>query len=210
MAIAASSHLASFVAWQFLPPALAKALLSSFYTLFPRRRPTVLPNAPSAQIAYENARATKHATRARTVLAAGYLVYTILSVYWAQAIGYEQNYYALLGLPREAVEEGGAGVVKSHWRRLARVYHPDKVGKGGEGLFVALRRGVEVLESEGRRWAYERWGPDILEWGKLVTQREFLTRGVQQTVVFYVFAFVSFLLLGFFRKEERTNRFVSR
>lgn len=209
MAIAASSHLASFVAWQFLPPALAKILLSSFYSVFPHHRPAVPQNAPPSQLAYENARATRHATRARTALVAAYLLYTIASAYWAQGQGFEQNYYSLLGISREAVEEGGAGVVKSHWRRLARVYHPDKVGKEGEGLFVALRQGVEVLESEGKRWAYERWGPEIGEWGRLVTQRDYLSRGVQQTGVFYVFALVSWVVLGFFRKEERANKFVS-
>ena len=180
MAIAASSHLASFVAWQFLPSALAKAVLSSFYSVFPSRRPTVPPNAPPAQLAYENARATRHATRARVLLVAAYLAYTIVSAYLAQARGYEQNFYALLQLDRDVVEAGGPAAVKSHWRKLARVYHPDKVGKGGEELFVVLRRGVETLESEGRRWAYERWGPEMLDWGRLVTQREFLARGIQQ------------------------------
>lgn len=209
MAIAASSHLASFVAWQLLPSFLSSLLLQAFYRLFPSRRPTVQPNAHPVQIASENARATRHARRARIVLVTGYLGYTLLSAYLAQSAGYAQNYYALLGLDRAVIEQEGGKAVKTHWRKLARVYHPDKVGKQGEELFVQLRRGVETLEDERRRWAYERWGPEVAEWGRVSGQREYLVRGVQQTAVFWVLAAGSVFMLGLFRKEERSNKFVS-
>lgn len=209
MSIGASQQLTSLLAWTFLPSFLANLLLKAFYIFFPSRRPTLPPNPSPPQIAYENGRAQSHARRARVLLIAGYLIYTLSSIYWAQGHGASQNYYSLLGISRAVVEADGASAVKSHWRRLARVYHPDKVGKQGEQFFVELRKGVDVLENEGKRWAYERFGDDVINWGKLVTNREFLMRGVQQSVAFYVFAAGSIIMIGFFRKEERQHSFVS-
>jgi hypothetical protein len=203
-----SVHLTSLVCWSFAPSFLSNFLLSLFYRLFPSHRPTVPSTASPAQLAYENARAQKHARNARVVLIAAYLVWTVASTYLEQGRPSSQNFYTLLGLPRAIVESGGASAVKSHWRKLARLHHPDKVGKQGEQYFVELRRGVEVLENEGaKRWAYERLGRVVLEW-KLVTHREFLVRGAQQSAVFYVFALGSIIAISFFRKEERAHSYV--
>ncbi|GAA5994808.1 uncharacterized protein JCM10292_004364 [Rhodotorula paludigena] len=202
-----SSNVISILSWSFLPSFLANTLLTIFYRLFPSSRPTVPARATAADVALANARAQAHHRRARVALIASHLVYSVLSLYLAQARGVEQNYYALLGIAREVVERDGASAVKSHWRRLARVYHPDKVGKGGEEFFVLLRKGVEVLENDQRRWAYERFGPQVTEWGKLVAMREFLVKGAVQAAVFWVFAAVSIAAFTFFRKSERRYNF---
>ncbi|GAA5944008.1 hypothetical protein JCM1841_005390 [Sporobolomyces salmonicolor] len=202
-----SAHLTSVLCWTFLPSLFTSILLGAFYRLAPSSRPTLPANTSPSQLASANAVAQKHFRRARIALVAGYLAYSVLSVYWAQGSGVSQNYYALLGISREVVERDGASAVKSHWRKLARVYHPDKVGKQGEQRFVELRKGVEVLENEGRRWAYERFGPGVTEWGKLVTNREFLVKGATQAAAFWLFVFLSIAVVTFFRKDERRNNF---
>lgn len=208
ISIGASSHLTSILCWTFLPSFLANLLLSTYYRFFPSKRPSLPANPSPQQQAHENGRARNHARNARLFLIGGYLFYTIAITYIEQGRGANANYYTLLGIERELVEEEGASAVKSRWRRLARVYHPDKVGKQGEAFFVELRKGVDVLENEGKRWAYERFGAEISTWGKLVTNREFLVRGVQQSAAFYVFALGSIVAISYFRKDERAHNFV--
>lgn len=204
----ASTHLFSLLSWAFLPALLSRFLLTTYYRLLPSSRPTISPTSPPAEIAHQNSRAQAHSRNARVLLIGLYLAYTILSTYFAQSQGTARNFYTLLGINRTVVENEGAQAVKSHWRKLARLYHPDKIGKAGEQYFVELRRGVECLEDEGKRWAYERFGPVVLEWGKMKGNREWLVRGAYQSVVFYVFAFLSIWLLSIVRKEERANGFV--
>jgi preprotein translocase subunit Sec63 len=204
-----SANLISIFGWSFFPSFLTSAVLAVFYRLFPSSRPTVPPRAAPHHVAAANAHAQRHYRRVRITLIAAYLAYSVLSIYWSQSRGAEQNYYALLDLSRDLVDRDGASVVKSHWRRLARVYHPDKVGKEGEAFFVLLRKGVEILEDENKRWAYERFGPAVHEWGgKLVTKREFLAKGALYAGIFWAFAFGSIAGFTFFRKSERRYNFV--
>ncbi|BGP21644.1 chaperone DnaJ [Rhodotorula toruloides] len=203
-----SANLISVFGWSTLPSLLTSALLTVFYRLFPSSRPTVQPRAAPQHVVAANARAQRHYRRVRITLIAAYLAYSVLSIYWSQSRGAEQNYYALLGLSRDLVDREGASVVKSQWRRLARVYHPDKVGKEGEAFFVLLRRGVEILEDENKRWAYERFGSGVHEWGdKFVTKREFLANGSLYAGIFWAFAFGSIAVFTFFRKSERRYNF---
>lgn len=200
----------SILCWTILPNLFTNALVSLFYRLSPSSRPTIPPNASPQHLANAQRLAQSHHRRARIALVLGYLAYSVFSIYFAQSTGLEKNYYSLLGLPREAIEHDPSGVVKGHWRRLARRFHPDKVGKQGEAFFVRLRTGVETLESDHKRWAYERFGPEIHEWGaKLVTPREFLMTGALRSLAWWAFAFVSVFAFTFFRKSERQYSFVS-
>ncbi|GAA5949627.1 hypothetical protein JCM3765_002730 [Sporobolomyces pararoseus] len=202
-----TAHITSILCWTFLPSLFTNLLLSTFYRFSPSSRPTLPPHATPPQVASANSTAQRHFRRARITLVLSYLAYSILNVYWSQSSGVNQNYYSLLGLSRQVVESDGPSAVKSHWRKLARLYHPDKVGKGGEERFVELRRGIDILENDNKRWAYERFGPSILEWGKLVTSREFLVKGATNSGAFWVFAFLSIAAISFFRKDERRNNF---
>ncbi|BGP12854.1 hypothetical protein JCM10213_005227 [Rhodosporidiobolus nylandii] len=204
-----SSHLTSVLCWTFLPSLLTNAVLSVFYKALPSVRPTVPPHATPQQLSLANARAQSHHRRARIFLLSAYLVYSVASVYHAQGSTLNANYYALLGLPREVVDRDGASVVKKHFKRLARVYHPDKIGKDGEALFVEIKRGVDVLQDDGKRWAYERFGPGVTSWGggKLVTNREFLKAGALHSLVFWASAMLSIVAFTFFRKSERRYNF---
>lgn len=206
-----SANATSILCWTVLPQVLTSALVSLFYRVSPSARPTIPPNASPQHLALAQARSQNHHRRARIVLVFGYLAYSVLSVYYAQSTALEQNYYSLLGLSRATVEQGPSGTVKSHWRRLARRYHPDKVGKAGEAYFVRLRTGVETLDNDSKRWAYERFGPEVHDWGaKLVTPREYLQTGALRSGVWWAFALGSIIVFSFFRENERKYNFVSR
>src|SRR5438094_283716 len=65
------------------------------------------------------------------------------------------DYYALLGLPRNATEEQ----IRSAYRKLARQYHPD-VNKdaGAADKFKQITEAYEVLSDAERRQRYDMFG----------------------------------------------------
>ncbi|KAK4698440.1 hypothetical protein P7C70_g7835, partial [Phenoliferia sp. Uapishka_3] len=206
----ASSHLTSFLLWTFIPPFLSSFLLRIFYALLPSFRPT-LPNPPTPlQHQSYVSKSNSHSKRARTTLVAGYLVWTLLSLWNNQTTPGSQSHYELLSLPRSTLSSAGSDapqLIKSHWRKLARIHHPDKVGKLGEEKFVRMRGAVEVLEDEGRRWAYERFGNEVGGWESGLDVRTYLGKGVVGWSVFWGFMGASVVALGVLRKEERGNGF---
>jgi preprotein translocase subunit Sec63 len=205
----AGTQLLSLLSWTFLPSLLSRFLLSGYYTALPDARPRVSSTSTPDEIKVQNARAQAHHKNALIALIGSYLLFTLVSTVYAQSSSSQQNFYTLLGLSRSVVELEGQPAVKSRWRTLARTHHPDKVGKGGEALFVALRRGVDCLSDDEKRWAYERFGPGVLDWGKIAGYREWLVRGAYQSIAFYVFALLSIWLISVIRKEERKNGYVS-
>lgn len=161
----------------------------------PPRPPNLPANAPipvdlETHQAFQkaNAKAQQHQRWAQIFVIASYLVYGVVSLYFTQ---HGANHYARLGLHSDAfgssisefsdagsatglAARGGTYLdeagLKAHWRRLARVAHPDKhvptAGLAGvqadrekvlfERRFVQMREAYEVLQDETRRWAYER------------------------------------------------------
>lgn len=189
--------------WTFLPSLLTRFALQGFYTVFPHLQPRLPHNPTQEQVQRENAKANMHHRVARGLLVAAYLAYTIAAVYLAQSEPESLNFYRLTGMTREAVAVGGSSAVKAHWRKLARVYHPDKSGPSGEGIFVAMNRATQCLADDEKRWAYERFGPAVLDWRKLVTLSEFVHAGLQGTAVYYTFMLVTLLLVGVFRRDQQ-------
>ena len=70
------------------------------------------------------------------------------------AVGY-QDYYAALGVPRDASTED----IRTAYRKLARAYHPD-VNKdpGAEDRFKEISEAYEVLRDPDKRERYDRLG----------------------------------------------------
>lgn len=200
-----ASVIGNIALWYFLPPFLSTSLLSVIYAILPAFRPLVYSHSTPSQITHANQRAYLHNRNARIFLVSLYLLFTLINTYSSQ----EQHFYTLLGLPRELVERDGATVVKSHWRGLARRYHPDKVGKDGEPFFVALRRAVETLEDESRRWGYERFGVDSIAWEGVADKRGFLMRGLASSGMFYLVTTISVVFLSSLQKGEGAIQFVS-
>lgn len=132
-----------------------------------------------------------------------YLLYTIYEAdHDVQQAG---SFYADLGVPLSATERE----VKSRFRRLAALFHPDKVAAASSSssspssspadanaYFVHLKTAADTLTDPARRFAYERFGPDVVSWPRCVTVRDFVVRGAQALVPYYVTAAVFMYGLG--------------
>lgn len=68
----------------------------------------------------------------------------------------EKDYYAILGLGRNATEKD----IKSAYRKLARKYHPDvnPGDKTAEATFKKINEAYEVLSDKDKRQKYDRYG----------------------------------------------------
>ena len=92
------------------------------------------------------------------------------------------DFYQDLGLAPDAEEKQ----IKSRFRRLAALQHPDKVPTddlirhaAAESNFVNLKTAQDTLSDPVKRFAYERFGPDILKWQHCKTIRDYLVTGIQ-------------------------------
>lgn len=68
----------------------------------------------------------------------------------------EEDFYAILGVPRDAT----ARVIKKEYHRLARVWHPDKHPDDAkaEAKFKKMTRAYEVLSDPQKRRQYDQFG----------------------------------------------------
>lgn len=109
-----------------------------------------------------------------------YLLYTFFEAdYWVRQNG---DFYQDLGLPTDAGEKQ----IKSRFRRLAALQHPDKVPTddpirhaAAERAFVNLKTAQDTLSDPVKRFAYERFGPEMLKWQHCRTIRDYLLVGMQ-------------------------------
>lgn len=126
----------------------------------------------------------------------GYLLYTLYEAFHrVQVAG---DFYKALGVSPLADER----TIKSRFRRLAAQHHPDKITQG-EGLpadnyFVYLKLAQDTLLDPAKRFAYDRFGPDVLTWGdRNKTMQDFLMTGLQRSLLPYVGGFVTIIFLNF-------------
>jgi hypothetical protein len=178
------------VGWTFLPDLGARLLLRTyrhlqsspppFLGLKPRQPPPM--NSPG------------YALQQRisfSVIILAYLLYTSVQAY-LQA---PPNFYELLGVLPNADE----GTLKTAFRNFARVNHPDRVGASGESIFIAARDAFDTLKSSTRRFAYDRFGPDVVGWTtECTTTADYLERGLMASCGFYIVSAVAMILYAIF------------
>lgn len=125
-----------------------------------------------------------------------YLGYTIYDA--DHEICRASHFYADLGMPFNV----GDRDIKSRFRRLAAMHHPDKAGSNAAGAanyFIHLKLASETLQDAAKRFAYERFGPDIVRWQKSKTIKDFVSRGVLQGILpHYGLAAATVYVLGLF------------
>lgn len=70
------------------------------------------------------------------------------------------------------------------------IYHPDKISDvsarpAAEAIYVHLKLCRDVLIDPAKRFAYDRFGPDILLWRHCTTIPDYVKAGVQNTIMYY-------------------------
>ncbi len=173
-----------------LPPQLVTGWTQSLYYSLTIRAgdPKPQPGTP---------RWAEHRRRIHIAVVTLYLLYTIYEAdYDLQRAG---TFYSDLGLPLNATERE----IKSRFRRLAALHHPDKAGPGRavedvNAYFVHLKSAADALVDPAKRFAYERFGPEVVGWGpRCVTIRDHVARGAGAAMVpHYGAAAVALYALG--------------
>ncbi|OCF34052.1 hypothetical protein I316_04399 [Kwoniella heveanensis BCC8398] len=134
--------------WSFLPPQITHIILPYLSATLP----SIFPPAAKGTARYQ-----QNYKIAFTGVICLYLAYTFVKDDAAGAgagAGPGENWYALLGVPRNVDDDG----LKKAYRSLSRLYHPDRAGAGtgNEAVFITIRRAYETLSDPVKRYAYDR------------------------------------------------------
>lgn len=102
---------------------------------------------------------TKHR---RYILIAIYFAYFAFTIYEVDFnLQRSSNLYNELGVPIDVDESG----INSRFRKLTIRFHPDKVGAGdrdrANAYFVHLKQARDIVLDPAKRFAYDRFGPEI-------------------------------------------------
>ncbi|KAK3403195.1 hypothetical protein B0T20DRAFT_400268 [Sordaria brevicollis] len=191
------SDLLSLFGWTFLPNLVTGWVQSLYYGITIRAgSPHPIPGTP---------RYAEHRRRIHILVVTIYLLYTMYEAHYELVVR-GSNFYGDLGVSPDASERE----IKSRFRRLAALYHPDKVtGQQNQeevnNYFVHLKTAVDTLTDPVRRWAYERFGLDAVAWagpqgngakGACKTHRDFVMRGAQMLLSYYGLAAAVLYALG--------------
>ncbi|KAL9601268.1 MAG: hypothetical protein Q9219_002673 [cf. Caloplaca sp. 3 TL-2023] len=167
-----SGNLLSYVGWTFLPNLVTGWVQSLYYGITIRAGdPKPQPGSPKY---------LKHRQRIHIAVIVIYLLYTIYEAdYWVRVNG---DFYQDLDLPVNVDEKK----IKSRFRRLAAIYHPDKAispedHANAEAYFVRLKTAQDTLTDATKRFAYDRFGPDMLKWQQVSSIRDYILVGLQST-----------------------------
>ncbi|KAJ5707958.1 Heat shock protein DnaJ N-terminal [Penicillium malachiteum] len=160
-----------YIGWAILPNYATNILQSVYYGITIRAgEPRPLPQTPR----YE-----RHRRRIFLFVIVAYLLYTLYETF--HQVQLAGDFYEVLGVSPFADER----TIKSRFRRLAAQHHPDKVtlDNGSEAYFMFLRRAQETLVDPVKRFAYDRFGPDMQNWGEQKTMRDFVMRSLVKSVL---------------------------
>jgi len=155
MADGVVSQAFSLAGWTFLPAYATNFLQSLYYKLtIPVGGRSPQPGEPLFAL---------HNRRIRVLVLFLYLVYTLAqALYDIKLAG---DFYTLLGVTPWSTEKD----VKSRFRRLAAIYHPDKLHENGrpfpgaDHLFVQFKLAHDTILDASKRFAYDRFGPIIVQ-----------------------------------------------
>jgi len=79
-------------------------------------------------------------------------------------------------------------------------FHPDKVSAAdrpaAEARFLHLKIARDVLVDPIKRFAYDRFGPDMVGWRHCSTIRDFIAAGAQTLLPYYALSAISLVVLG--------------
>ncbi|KAJ5481047.1 hypothetical protein N7539_006941 [Penicillium diatomitis] len=156
-----------FIGWAILPNYATSFLQSVYYGI------TIRAGDPRPMP--QTPRFDRDRRRIFIFVIISYLLYTLYETFHqVQVAG---DYYQLLGVSPFADER----TIKSRFRKVAAQFHPDK----------------ETLADPVKRFAYDRFGPDMMSWGDLKTMREYVTTSLSKAVLpQYIGGFATMVVLN--------------
>ncbi|KAI9888283.1 MAG: hypothetical protein M1814_000773 [Vezdaea aestivalis] len=182
-----SSQLLSYAGWVFLPNLVTGWVQTIYYGIMIRAGD---PKPPPGSPKYR-----KHRQRIYFFVITLYLLYTIFEADWE--IRRAGDFYQDLGVAPDADERA----IKSKFNRLAALHHPDKVNtardtSAASNYFVQLKLAREILTNPTKRFAYDRFGPSMLDWQHCASVLDYVVAGLQQLAPYYVAGGVFMVLLS--------------
>lgn len=143
-------------------------------------------------------RFAEHYRRIYILVVGVYLVFTIYEADWElQRAG---DLYSTLGLAPDASVRD----IKRRYRQLSALMHPDKATGAtpfDADLYIRVQTAHETLTDEAKRFAYDRFGPDMLRWKECTVVRDYVMKGARDLAVYYALgaaALYVFPRLGYF------------
>ena len=130
----------NIVGWWFFPDMVTKRAVHYLHTFFQARGWSTPQKGTQA---YAN-----HYRRMYAAVILGYLIYSLVD----SVSRTPPNLYEILGVSKYATDSE----LKSAFRFFAKRYHPDRVGSGGEAMFISVRDAYDALRDPVKRFAYER------------------------------------------------------
>jgi hypothetical protein len=180
------NQLISLAGWYFLPDLITNYAQTTLYAIFIRAGdPKPTPGS---------ARFTRDRRHVRMAVIVLYLLYTIYEA--DHGLSQAGDFYRVLDVPHDATEKA----IQSKFRRLTVQYHPDKVAEAGkaaaEATYVRLQRAKDTLTEPARRFAYDRFGPQVLDWQDCTQVKDFIVAGLMNVAVYYAVSAAVFVVLG--------------
>ncbi|KAI9658249.1 MAG: hypothetical protein M1821_002382 [Bathelium mastoideum] len=183
------SGLLSLIGWTFLPNQIAGLLQNVYYGITIRAgEPRPMPGT---------LRYVTHRRRIQMLVIVLYLLFTIFEADWQ--LRREGDFYTTLGVLPNVDER----TIQSRFRKLTLIHHPDKATtaeaqSAAESYFVALKLARDTLTDPAKRFAYDRFGPEMVEWRHCTTIQDYVFAGLKRMVPYYISVGLGMLLLGFF------------
>ncbi|KXH27249.1 DnaJ domain-containing protein [Colletotrichum simmondsii] len=171
------SNVLSLLGWAFLPNLVTGWVQAIYYGL------AIRAGDPKPQPG--TAKYATHRRRIHILVVSFYLLYTLVEA--DRTLRLQGTFYTDLDVAASAPVR----IIKSRFRRLAAVYHPDKAGTNGADTgaaaarFMHLKTASETLSDPARRFAYERFGPEVGAWQGCKTIHDFVARGIMQGTIPY-------------------------
>lgn len=83
----------------------------------------------------------------------------------------------------------------------AAVYHPDKVATSGDdapsdSIFVQLKLAQDTLLNPTKRFAYDRFGPDVINWQHCSSVGDYILVGLKAAAPMYLGSAIFMIFLG--------------